>query len=77
MSDHEYSIEDGGRAYTLDATVKCAIEGCEWHIKADAIRCVEHGGPPEGTLYVTSETGETIYSVDLETPLADDGDPIV
>lgn len=77
MSDHTYAIEDGGRAYTLDATTKCAIEGCEWHVKLSAVRCADHGGPADGTLYITSETGETTYRVDLETPLADDGDPIV
>lgn len=77
MSEHEYAIEDAGRAYTLDATIKCAIEGCEWHVKSGAGRCADHGGDPADTLYVTSETGETTYAVDLESPLADDGDPIV
>ncbi len=31
--------------FTLDATHRCSVPGCEWHIPVEFAKCWEHGGP--------------------------------
>lgn len=47
--------------YSLDATTKCAADGCRWHIRwADGPYCVEHGGR-DALAWTDDEWGHTLY----------------
>jgi hypothetical protein len=70
MTKHEYQIEDGGRVITLDATHRCEVEGCDWHVLASVTRCIEHGGPDDGTVYRTDAWGASEFA-DISS-----GDPV-
>jgi hypothetical protein len=74
MTEHVHEL-DAGRTITLDATTLCSISGCRWTVRLGAGRCAEHGGVPEDTLYITSDTGETTYFLTENPP--DDGDTTV
>lgn len=44
----------------MDATIRCPVEGCAWHVPLWAGTCTDHGGPP-ALQWCDNEWGDTVY----------------